>query len=115
MGTQFKISVGALLSTLASRSCHYVRCIKPNDDKAAFSFDNKRAVQQLRAWMALWYAELRKREAWATQRNAYAMHTQWYSAHAEAALRLHAGAGVQCVTTHCGCWWTLPWPEVANA
>jgi myosin-5 len=37
------------MSTLNSTTPHYVRCIKPNDDKAAFVFDNKRAVQQLRA------------------------------------------------------------------
>ena len=30
-------------------SCLFFRCIKPNDEKSAFVFDPKRAVQQLRA------------------------------------------------------------------
>ena len=37
------------MSALNSTTPHYVRCIKPNDEKAAFQFDNKRGVQQLRA------------------------------------------------------------------
>lgn len=34
---------------LNSTTPHYVRCIKPNDLKAPFQFDAKRAVEQLRA------------------------------------------------------------------
>ena len=30
-------------------NCLFFRCIKPNDEKSAFVFDPKRAVQQLRA------------------------------------------------------------------
>uniref|UniRef100_A0A8C8JBD3 Myosin VB n=1 Tax=Oncorhynchus tshawytscha TaxID=74940 RepID=A0A8C8JBD3_ONCTS len=37
------------LCTLNATTPHYVRCIKPNDEKEAFSFDSRRAVQQLRA------------------------------------------------------------------
>ena len=37
------------MENLNSTNPHYVRCIKPNDAKQSFSFDNKRAVQQLRA------------------------------------------------------------------
>ena len=37
------------MDNLNSTNPHYVRCIKPNDAKAAFMFDKKRAVQQLRA------------------------------------------------------------------
>ncbi|KAH8024112.1 hypothetical protein HPB51_021733 [Rhipicephalus microplus] len=49
VGSQFRDSLGLLMSTLNATTPHYVRCIKPNDQKAAFSFDTKRAVQQLRA------------------------------------------------------------------
>ena len=37
------------MENLNSTNPHYVRCIKPNDAKQSFCFDNKRAVQQLRA------------------------------------------------------------------
>ena len=49
VGAAFRDSLNLLMENLNSTNPHYVRCIKPNDDKAAFSFDNKRAVQQLRA------------------------------------------------------------------
>lgn len=49
VGSQFRDSLGLLMATLNSTTPHYVRCIKPNDDKKAFSFQPKRAVQQLRA------------------------------------------------------------------
>ena len=37
------------METLNSTTPHYVRCIKPNDGKEAFTFEPKRAMQQLRA------------------------------------------------------------------
>ncbi|XP_032889430.1 unconventional myosin-Vb [Amblyraja radiata] len=49
VGHQFRNSLHLLMETLNSTTPHYVRCIKPNDDKFAFSFDPARAVQQLRA------------------------------------------------------------------
>ncbi|KAM7314396.1 unconventional myosin-Va [Ixodes scapularis] len=49
VGSQFRDSLGLLMATLNATTPHYVRCIKPNDQKAAFSFDTKRAIQQLRA------------------------------------------------------------------
>ena len=49
VGSQFRDSLTLLMNTLNSTTPHYVRCIKPNDDKESFSFDPKRAVQQLRA------------------------------------------------------------------
>ena len=37
------------MDDLSKTEPHYVRCIKPNDKKAAFEFDNVRVVEQLRA------------------------------------------------------------------
>ncbi|KAK1890682.1 Unconventional myosin-Va [Dissostichus eleginoides] len=45
----FRNSLAMLMETLNATTPHYVRCIKPNDFKLAFTFDPKRAVQQLRA------------------------------------------------------------------
>ncbi|XP_072430500.1 unconventional myosin-Vb isoform X3 [Chiloscyllium punctatum] len=49
VGLQFRNSLQLLMETLNATTPHYVRCIKPNDEKSAFSFDAERAVQQLRA------------------------------------------------------------------
>ncbi|CAG0891502.1 unnamed protein product, partial [Cyprideis torosa] len=49
VGSQFRDSLALLMETLNATTPHYVRCIKPNDDKEAFSFEPRRAVQQLRA------------------------------------------------------------------
>ncbi|XP_012931424.1 unconventional myosin-Vb isoform X1 [Heterocephalus glaber] len=49
VGHQFRNSLNRLMETLNATTPHYVRCIKPNDDKLPFHFDPKRAVQQLRA------------------------------------------------------------------
>uniref|UniRef100_A0A8C5LN51 Unconventional myosin-Vb n=1 Tax=Leptobrachium leishanense TaxID=445787 RepID=A0A8C5LN51_9ANUR len=49
VGLQFRNSLHLLMGTLNATTPHYVRCIKPNDEKLSFSFDPKRAVQQLRA------------------------------------------------------------------
>ncbi|XP_078577047.1 unconventional myosin-Va-like isoform X6 [Branchiostoma floridae x Branchiostoma japonicum] len=49
VGLQFKESLCLLMETLNSTTPHYVRCIKPNDEKQAFTFEPKRAMQQLRA------------------------------------------------------------------
>ncbi|XP_072517689.1 unconventional myosin-Vb isoform X2 [Salminus brasiliensis] len=49
VGHQFRNSLHLLMETLNATTPHYVRCIKPNDNKEAFVFDSRRAVQQLRA------------------------------------------------------------------
>uniref|UniRef100_A0A8C1VJL3 Myosin VAa n=1 Tax=Cyprinus carpio TaxID=7962 RepID=A0A8C1VJL3_CYPCA len=49
VGLQFRNSLQLLMETLNATTPHYVRCIKPNDYKYGFTFDPKRAVQQLRA------------------------------------------------------------------
>uniref|UniRef100_A0A8C3CI02 Uncharacterized protein n=1 Tax=Cairina moschata TaxID=8855 RepID=A0A8C3CI02_CAIMO len=45
----FRASLNRLMETLGSTTPHYVRCIKPNDEKLPFVFDSRRAVEQLRA------------------------------------------------------------------
>ncbi|XP_061209556.1 unconventional myosin-Vb isoform X2 [Neopsephotus bourkii] len=49
VGHQFRNSLHLLMETLNATTPHYVRCIKPNDEKLSFKFDSKRVVQQLRA------------------------------------------------------------------
>lgn len=49
VGSQFRDSLNMLMATLNATTPHYVRCIKPNDEKAPFEYNPKRAVQQLRA------------------------------------------------------------------
>lgn len=49
VGSQFRDSLSLLMETLNATTPHYIRCIKPNDDKRPFTFDVQRAVQQLRA------------------------------------------------------------------
>lgn len=49
VGSQFRASLAALISTLNATEPHYIRCIKPNDTKKAFEFNEERAVQQLKA------------------------------------------------------------------
>lgn len=49
VGSQFRDSLNMLMATLNATTPHYVRCIKPNDEKEAFEYSPTRAVQQLRA------------------------------------------------------------------
>ncbi|KAM9313263.1 unconventional myosin-Vc [Gastrophryne carolinensis] len=49
VGSKFRNSLCLLMETLNATTPHYVRCIKPNDEKLAFEFDPIRVVQQLRA------------------------------------------------------------------
>uniref|UniRef100_A0AAY5EE05 Methyl-CpG binding domain protein 3b n=1 Tax=Electrophorus electricus TaxID=8005 RepID=A0AAY5EE05_ELEEL len=49
VGFQFRQSLQLLMDTLNGTTPHYIRCIKPNDLKQPFTFDPRRAVQQLRA------------------------------------------------------------------
>lgn len=49
VGSQFRESLTQLITTLHSTTPHYVRCIKPNDDKLSFKWEAGKIVQQLRA------------------------------------------------------------------
>uniref|UniRef100_A0A8D3BWZ2 Myosin VC n=1 Tax=Scophthalmus maximus TaxID=52904 RepID=A0A8D3BWZ2_SCOMX len=45
----FSSSLSLLMETLNATTPHYVRCIKPNEEKLPFEYDSRRVVQQLRA------------------------------------------------------------------
>ncbi|XP_035272460.1 unconventional myosin-Vc [Anguilla anguilla] len=49
VGNKFRSSLYLLMETLNATTPHYVRCIKPNEEKQPFEYDSKRVVQQLRA------------------------------------------------------------------
>ncbi|PJF18392.1 hypothetical protein PSACC_01809, partial [Paramicrosporidium saccamoebae] len=48
-GMAFKASLGNLMDVISSTRSHYIRCIKPNEQKEAMLFDAPFVVQQLRA------------------------------------------------------------------
>ncbi|XP_018026744.1 myosin-IIIb [Hyalella azteca] len=48
VGTYFRYSLMDLLQKMVNGSPHFVRCIKPNDQKAKNSFDRDKVEQQLR-------------------------------------------------------------------
>ena len=48
VGTQFKISIGALLNNLTSKHCQFVRCIKPNESRLSRVFDMTLVQHQIR-------------------------------------------------------------------
>ncbi|TPX58441.1 hypothetical protein PhCBS80983_g03113 [Powellomyces hirtus] len=47
-GTQFKNQLVSLVTTLGATTPHYVRCIKPNQQKESFFFDQEMVLSQLR-------------------------------------------------------------------
>ncbi|KAM9570396.1 unconventional myosin-Vc-like isoform 4-T4 [Salvelinus alpinus] len=49
VGEKFRSSLYLLMETLNATTPHYVRCVKPNEEKMPFEYDSKRVVQQLRA------------------------------------------------------------------
>lgn len=49
LGSIFKGSLIELMDTINSTNVHYIRCIKPNDDKAAWQFQGPMVLSQLRA------------------------------------------------------------------
>ncbi|XP_056138558.1 unconventional myosin-Va-like isoform X2 [Lampris incognitus] len=49
VGLQFRQSLHLLMQTLNATTPHYVRCIKPNDQRAPFILDPLKTVQQLRS------------------------------------------------------------------
>ena len=49
LGSIFKGSLISLMDTIDSTNAHYIRCIKPNEQKAAWEFDPNMVLSQLRA------------------------------------------------------------------
>lgn len=49
LGNMFKTSLGELMDTISSTNAHYIRCIKPNEEKQAWKFDGPLVLNQLRA------------------------------------------------------------------
>ncbi|CBY01055.1 hypothetical protein LEMA_P021850.1 [Plenodomus lingam JN3] len=49
LGGIFKSSLIELMQTISSTDVHYIRCIKPNEAKAAWQFDGPMVLSQLRA------------------------------------------------------------------
>ncbi|KAI9300839.1 P-loop containing nucleoside triphosphate hydrolase protein [Cunninghamella echinulata] len=49
LGSIFKLSLINLMDTIAQTNVHYIRCIKPNEAKAAWKFEPNMVLSQLRA------------------------------------------------------------------
>lgn len=49
LGSKFKGSLVELMKTINSSNVHYIRCIKPNEEKKAWEFDPNMVLSQLRA------------------------------------------------------------------
>ncbi|WFC99334.1 Myosin type-2 heavy chain 1 [Malassezia yamatoensis] len=49
LGSQFKSSLSSLMDTINSTEVHYIRCIKPNDQKQAWEVEPPNVLGQLRA------------------------------------------------------------------
>ncbi|KAK9728893.1 Myosin type-2 heavy chain 1 [Basidiobolus ranarum] len=49
LGSTFKISLISLMETINSTNVHYIRCIKPNEEKKPWIFDPQMVLSQLRA------------------------------------------------------------------
>lgn len=49
LGSQFKLSLVSLMNTIEATNVHYIRCIKPNEAKAAWQVEPQNVLGQLRA------------------------------------------------------------------
>lgn len=49
LSNTFKYSLNLLMTTINSTNAHYIRCIKPNEEKKPFLFNSGYVLQQLRA------------------------------------------------------------------
>jgi myosin V len=49
LGSIFKLSLASLMDTISTTNAHYIRCIKPNENKLAWNFEPQMVLAQLRA------------------------------------------------------------------
>lgn len=49
LGSIFKYSLISLMDTINNTNVHYIRCIKPNESKKAWTFEPQQVLSQLRA------------------------------------------------------------------
>lgn len=49
LGSIFKGSLASLMETIGMTNAHYIRCIKPNEQKRAWEFTPQQVLSQLRA------------------------------------------------------------------
>ncbi|XP_045109044.1 unconventional myosin IC-like isoform X2 [Portunus trituberculatus] len=74
--TQFKNSLGELMTILMSKEPSYIRCIKPNDEKRSYSFNEERVSHQVK-YLGL-MENLRVRRAGFAYRRAYEIFLERY-------------------------------------
>lgn len=74
--TQFKISLGELMTILMTKEPSYIRCIKPNDDKRSYFFNEERVSHQVK-YLGL-MENLRVRRAGFAYRRAYEIFLERY-------------------------------------
>ena len=52
VGLAFKDSLEKLIKTIETTTPHYVRCIKPNEERSPSAFDERLTLQQLKCMLA---------------------------------------------------------------
>ncbi|XP_071551474.1 unconventional myosin IC isoform X2 [Panulirus ornatus] len=101
--TQFKNSLVELMSILMSKEPSYIRCIKPNDDKRSYYFDEERVSHQVK-YLGL-MENLRVRRAGFAYRRAYEIFLARYKSICPATWPHHHGLakdGVKAIVQHLG-------------
>eukprot|EP00456_Euglypha_rotunda_P045585 TRINITY_DN3612_c0_g1_i6.p1 TRINITY_DN3612_c0_g1~~TRINITY_DN3612_c0_g1_i6.p1 ORF type:complete len:504 (-),score=64.58 TRINITY_DN3612_c0_g1_i6:27-1538(-) len=97
-GTQFRANVADLITKLRSCQPHYIRCIKSNDVKKAFNFDEERVKHQTRYLNLV--ETVRVRRAGFCNRQPYARFLHRYKMISKQTWPFWKGSdpdGVQCV------------------
>ncbi|KAK8726216.1 hypothetical protein OTU49_010428 [Cherax quadricarinatus] len=101
--TQFKNSLAGLMTILMSKEPSYIRCIKPNDDKRSYYFDEERVSHQVK-YLGL-MENLRVRRAGFAYRRAYEIFLGRYKSVCPATWPKYNGPakdGVMAIVQHLG-------------